>query len=67
MKFLNLAASALLAATVSARSTINKRNIVAAEDPLSVPGKNPLVHCENPKDDILALKSVDLDPNPPKA
>ncbi|KXS98866.1 hypothetical protein AC578_10837 [Pseudocercospora eumusae] len=62
MKFLSIATSALLATTVAARSTIADN-----EDPLSVPGENPLLHCEDPKDDVLALKSVDLTPNPPQA
>jgi hypothetical protein len=34
---------------------------------LTIAGNNPLNHCDNPKDDILDLKSVDLNPNPPKA
>jgi len=33
----------------------------------SVPGKNPLDFCEDPKDHILEIKTVDLEPNPPEA
>lgn len=67
MKLLPFISSALLATSVAARSTIHNRAVAPQDDELSVPGKNPLSHCENPKDDILALKSVDLDPNPPTA
>ena len=34
---------------------------------LAVPGENPLVFCEDPKDDILIVEKVDLSPNPPEA
>lgn len=63
MKLLSLATSALLAASASARSL----SFTAQDSDLSVPGDNPLEHCADPKDDILALKAVDLTPNPPKA
>ncbi|MCJ1440299.1 MAG: Phosphatidylglycerol/phosphatidylinositol transfer protein [Stictis urceolatum] len=33
----------------------------------NVPGKNPLNFCEDPKDNIVEITSVDLDPNPPEA
>lgn len=64
MKLLTIA-SALLA-TASARSLFGGSE-VTFDDSLSVPGHNPLQHCANPSDDILDLKSVDLNPNPPKA
>lgn len=68
MKFLTVAASALLATSVSARTLFGSSSAVAPfDESLSVPGENPLQHCQNPKDDILTLKSVDLSPNPPKA
>jgi len=65
MKLLNIA-SALFAASASAGSLFGGPAVVL-DDSLSVPGNNPLNHCDNPKDDILDLKSVDLNPNPPKA
>jgi hypothetical protein len=65
MKLLNIA-SALFAASASAGSIFGGQ-AVALDDSLSVPGNNPLNHCADPKDDILDLKSVDLNPNPPKA
>ncbi|KAF2864517.1 hypothetical protein K470DRAFT_297506 [Piedraia hortae CBS 480.64] len=37
----------------------------AVDDPLQVPGENPLLHCTDPANDILNLTSVDLYPNPP--
>lgn len=37
------------------------------DDPLSVPGENPLLFCADPKDNILEIKKADLNPNPPKA
>lgn len=67
MKFLTLAASALLASSVSARSSIFGDDIATYDESYSVPGENPLMHCDDPADDILDLQSVDLDPNPPKA
>lgn len=70
MKFIHIIAAALLATSASARSSI----FAASPDIgpnvdgfLSVPGDNPLQHCQDPKDDILTLESVDLDPNPPRA
>lgn len=68
MKFLSIAAPVLLATSVSARSTFFGSSDVAPQDEsYSVPGDNPLKHCADPEDDILAVKKVDLDPNPPKA
>ena len=34
---------------------------------LKVPGENPFYHCSTPKDEILDLAYVNLDPNPPEA
>lgn len=68
MKLLSLATSALLATHVSARSTFFSISDAAPLDAnLAIPGENPLEHCADPKDDILALKKVDLNPNPPRA
>ncbi|WPG99652.1 Hypothetical protein R9X50_00247100 [Acrodontium crateriforme] len=69
MKFLALAASTLLATSVSARSSLfgGLPAVASLDDSLSVPGENPLLHCQDPKDDILELEKVDLNPNPPKA
>ena len=32
---------------------------------LEVPGESPLVYCQEPKEDILTIEHVNLDPNPP--
>lgn len=37
------------------------------DEKIKVPGENPLYYCSDPKDDILEIEKVDLDPNPPKA
>jgi len=68
MKFLSVAASALLASSATARSTgfLSSSEDVAPMD-FEVPGENPLVHCSDPADDILTIDSVDLSPNPPQA
>lgn len=66
MRFLALATTALLASNVSARFFESSSSLRTAEDDLAVPGENPLQHCADPKDDILKITSVDLDPNPPK-
>ncbi|KAK5138102.1 Phosphatidylglycerol/phosphatidylinositol transfer protein [Meristemomyces frigidus] len=69
MKLLALATSSLLATAVAARATLfgSAPALAPWDDALNVPGANPLQHCKDPKDDILTLTSVDLDPNPPKA
>ena len=69
MKLLYFLTSTLLATAVSARSSLFGSSIDVApfDEALKVPGDNPLQHCQDPKDDILTLESVDLSPNPPKA
>lgn len=70
MKLLPFASSALLASSATALSFglgSKSSGLTAADDSFAVPGENPLVHCQDPADDILAVKSVDLDPNPPAA
>lgn len=37
------------------------------DDPLNVPGANPLTFCENPEKNQLTITVVDLEPNPPEA
>ncbi|KAI6823188.1 hypothetical protein KC340_g9315 [Hortaea werneckii] len=61
--------TALLASTATAKSLWGSSPNISpnTDGSLSVPGENPLQHCEDPKNDILTLKSVDLTPNPPKA
>jgi len=37
------------------------------DNPLKVPGENPLEFCSPQDDFLLTIKKVDLDPNPPQA
>ncbi|CAK4031836.1 Phosphatidylglycerol phosphatidylinositol transfer [Lecanosticta acicola] len=71
MKFLSVALPAILATSVTARVTsfFSSSDVSLRDDKeaLKVPGENPLVHCEDPEKDILAIKKVDLTPNPPAA
>lgn len=64
MKLQSVLATAILATSASARSSLFGSSIEVApfDDALNVPGDNPLQHCQDPKDDILDLESVDLDP-----
>ncbi|KAF2235646.1 putative phosphatidylglycerol/phosphatidylinositol transfer protein [Viridothelium virens] len=59
---------ALLSFTSAARASWldggNQVTVTDDED-LSVPGDNPLLFCSKADDDILTIKQVDLDPNPP--
>ena len=65
MKFITALTSAVLATSASASLFGSSPDIAPFDDALKVPGDNPLQHCQDPKDDLLTLESVDLDPNPP--
>jgi len=68
MKLTSLLLPVVLTATVSARSSwLNGDQVSVKEDPVAVPGENPLVFCSDPPTDILEIDSVDLSPNPPQA
>ena len=60
--------SALLLAAISVVSVSAEPwmpgQVVIQED-FKVPGDNPLYFCSDPKNDILEIEKVDLDPNPP--
>ena len=64
MKF-SLALVSLLSA--SAFGSIFGKSINISDEPLPVPGENPLLYCASPADYILTLDHVDLNPNPPTA
>lgn len=64
MKLTAVLASLVLVVTVSARSTWLPTQITINEE-FKVPGDNPLYFCSDPKDDLLEIEKVDLDPNPP--
>ncbi|CAI7568516.1 unnamed protein product [Penicillium pancosmium] len=72
MKFLSVATLLLASPLVSAASlpslfdpTQATLKVDTTQD-FPVKGDNPLNYCENPTGNILEIKSVDLDPNPPK-
>ena len=65
MKF-SLALVSLLSASAFAGSIFGN-TINVSEEPLPVPGENPLLYCASPADYILTLDHVDLNPNPPTA
>ena len=67
MKFLSTAAClvclAPIAATARSIDFFSQAPIHTDAEP--VKGDNPLEYCNDPKTDILQIKSVDLSPNPP--
>jgi hypothetical protein len=66
MKF-TLALLSLLSAGAIATPSIFGTSIAVTEEPLPVPGSNPLLYCADPSSYILAIDHVDLNPNPPSA
>jgi hypothetical protein len=67
MRFLAAFAPLLLSTTVTAGSWFGNEQVALVDNPLSVPGKNPLTYCTQPDDYILDIDHVDLTPNPPEA
>ena len=72
MRFATLLAAFTFSTSISAAalwggSSSNEQLRLALDDPLNVPGENPLVFCEDPAKNILTIDKVDLDPNPPEA
>ncbi|ORY11328.1 ML domain-domain-containing protein [Clohesyomyces aquaticus] len=65
MRISTLLVPAICAATVAASPSWVPGQVAINEE-FKVPGKNPLYFCQDPKDDILKIESVDLDPNPPE-
>lgn len=45
----------------------NSQVSINDDETFTVPGKNPLNFCADPRDYILAIDHVDLTPNPPEA
>lgn len=64
MKFSSVLFAAVGVATVSAQPSWMPGQVTIQDD-FKVPGDNPLNFCADPKDDILEIENVDLDPNPP--
>jgi len=73
MKFSTTLLPLLYISSAAARSvwlsgSTSSQDLLALEDdPLKVPGANPLSFCSDASDDILIIERVDLDPNPPEA
>ncbi|KAL1592289.1 Phosphatidylglycerol/phosphatidylinositol transfer protein [Paraconiothyrium brasiliense] len=66
MKVSTVLLAATSAVSVSAGpSWIQGGNQVVINEDFKVPGDNPLYFCADPKDYLLDIENVDLDPNPP--
>jgi len=70
MKFLSVLLPFLYATVVTSFSLSvsfdgNQKALTTDGETIEVPGKNPLTYCADPKDYILTIDNVDLDPNPP--
>jgi hypothetical protein len=61
-----LAAASVLSVSATPAGSWMGADQVTIKEEYKVPGDNPLYFCGDPKDDILTIKKVDLDPNPPK-
>jgi len=58
--------TAASAINLDSRSLFSSQNAMVEEEPtFTVPGKNPLNFCADPKDYIGQIDFVDLSPNPP--
>lgn len=69
MQLTTLLLAGLSAVSVSAVPSMGASwvpNQVTVKEEFKVPGDNPLYFCADPKDYILDITKVDLDPNPPK-
>jgi hypothetical protein len=66
MRTATLLAPAFCVASVAATPSWSMPGQVVINEDFKVPGSNPLYFCADPKDNILEIKKVDLDPNPPK-
>jgi len=67
MQLTTLLLAALSAISVQASPSWVGGDQVTIQDEFKVPGDNPLYFCGDPKDDLVKIDSVDLDPNPPTA
>jgi hypothetical protein len=68
MRFSHLLPLMLAGPAVSALPSFfdgTSQQIPLVDDAHSVPGDNPLNFCADPKNYILDITKVDLDPNPP--
>lgn len=66
MKRVTVLLPLLLPALAASKSlSVGKQEALIVDGSLDVPGANPLVFCQDPSDDILAIQHVNLAPNPP--
>jgi len=67
MKVSAVLLAATSAASVSAGSSswMSGGSQVVINENFKIPGDNPLYFCDDPKDYLLEIENVDLDPNPP--
>jgi len=68
MKFSSAVLPLLCATVVTSFSlsvSAGDQKTLTDDKAISVPGENPLTFCADPKDYILTIDNVDLDPNPP--
>lgn len=65
MKLSSVLLAAAGVATVSAQPSWMPGQVTIQND-YKVPGDNPLDFCADPKDNLLEIEKVDLDPNPPQ-
>lgn len=62
-----LVSSLALFALVTHSFETEEQRLISQDDSLDVPGDNPFVYCQDPKNYILDIDCIDLSPNPPKA
>jgi len=62
-----LSISAAARSTWLGGSTPGQELLKTTDDPLNVPGANPLSFCSDASKDLLIIEKVDLNPNPPEA
>ncbi|ERF72414.1 hypothetical protein EPUS_06043 [Endocarpon pusillum Z07020] len=68
MRILSVLLPFLSASLVASKSfSVFSHDQAPLANSFDVPGKNPLKFCGNPKNYILDIDKVDLDPNPPKS
>ena len=66
MRLINILPLLLIGPAAASIFDSSSSQVVLSDDKKKVPGDNPLEFCDDPKDYILEIEKVDLDPNPPK-
>jgi hypothetical protein len=60
-------AISILTLALTAVASQSQNPIRTSDDPIPVPGDNPLTFCGPPEDYKLTIKQLDINPNPPEA